>query len=77
MRPPEPRFSEMIEPAKAGPGLAGLTWVIHPSLIPPGDTIRLSVQLDPVSQIPAVGAGMALFRGQAPKCSRPATFLPG
>ena len=77
VRPSAPRFAEMIEPAKAGPGLAGLTWIIHPSLIPPGDSMRLSVQLDPVSQIPAVGAGMALFRGPAPKCSRPGTFLPG
>ncbi len=77
VRPSAPRFNEMIEPAKAGPGLAGLTWIIHPSLIPSGDTMRLSVQLDPVSQIPAVGAGMALFRGRAPKCSRPGTFLPG
>lgn len=76
-RPTDPRFGEMIEPAKAGPGLAGLTWIIHPALIPPGDSVRLSVQPDPDSRIPAVGAGVGLFRGQAPKCSRPAIFLPG
>jgi hypothetical protein len=77
VRPTEPRLNEMIEPAKSGPGLGGLTWVIHPSVIPPGDSVRLSVQLDPDSSIPALGAGMALFRGAAPRCSRPATFYPG
>jgi hypothetical protein len=76
VRPTAPRYGEMIEPAKTGPGFGGLTWVIHPSLIPPGDSLRLSVQRDPDSSIPALGTGIALFRGQAPRCSRPAIFYP-
>ena len=76
VRPTAPRYGEMIEPAKMGPGFGGLTWVIHPSLIPAGDSLRLSVQLDPDSSIPALGTGIALFRGQAPRCSRPAIFYP-
>ncbi len=77
VRPSAPRFGEMIEPAKTGSGLEGLTWVIRPALIPAGDTLRLSVQLDPNSSIPALGTGMALFRGPAPRCSRPGIFYPG
>ncbi len=78
VRPPRPgSVLEMVETAKAGEGLGGLSWVIHPAAIPPGDTLRLSVQIDPYSRIPAVGEGLALFRGQAPSCSRPGVFYPG
>lgn len=76
-RPAGPRFGEMVEPVKTGTGLAGISWVIRPSLIPAGDTLRLSVQLDPNSPIPALGSGVGLFRGRAPRCSRPATFYDG
>jgi hypothetical protein len=83
--PPRPgSVREMVETAKVGDGLAnapkglgGLTWVIHPAAIPPGDTLRLSVQIDPYSRIPAVGGSLALFRGAAPRCSRPGIFYPG
>ncbi|HTY98121.1 MAG TPA: hypothetical protein VMB91_13840 [Solirubrobacteraceae bacterium] len=69
-----PMFPEMIRTAKAGTGLAGITWVIRPSLIPSGDTLRIAVQRDPNSPIPAVGAQFGLFRGQAPRCALPGTF---
>jgi hypothetical protein len=61
----------MAEPARAGHGLGGLRWVIHPAAIPPGDTLRLVVQIDPHSRIPAVGEALGLFRGKAPKCAKP------
>lgn len=61
----------MIGPAKVGDGLDGLHWVIHPAAIPRGDTLRLSVQIDRHSRIPAVGEGLGLFRGEAPRCSKP------
>jgi hypothetical protein len=61
----------MVESARVGDGLGGLRWVIHPAAIPQGDTLRLSVQIDPHSRIPAVGEGLGLFRGEAPKCSKP------
>ena len=77
VRPSAPRFGEMIEPVKTGSGLAGISWVIHPSLIPAGDTLRLSVQVDPDSTIPALGSAIGLFRGQAPRCSLPGTFENG
>ena len=67
-------FPEMIETVKTGSGLAGLTWVIRPSLIPSGDTLRIAVQRDPRSPIPALGAQFGLFRGQAPSCALPGTF---
>jgi hypothetical protein len=64
----------MVETVKNGSGLEGLTWVIHPAAIPAGDTLGITVQIDPNSRIPAVGSGMALFEGQAPSCSRPGLF---
>lgn len=67
-------FPEVIETVKTGSGLAGITWVIRPSLIPSGDTLRIAVQRDPKSPIPALGAQFGLFRGQAPSCARPGTF---
>ena len=67
-------FPEMIETVKTGTGLAGITWVIRPSLIPPGDTLRIAVQRDPKSPIPALGAQLGLFHGQAPRCALPGTF---
>lgn len=69
-----PRFGEMIEPVKTGSGLEGIEWVIHPALIPAGDTVRVVVQIAPNSPIPALGSGIGLFRGQAPKCALPGTF---
>ncbi len=72
----EGNIFRMIEPAKAGDGLGGLRWVIHPAAIPQGDTLRLSVQIDPRSRIPAVGEVLGLFRGEAPKCSKPIIPIP-
>jgi hypothetical protein len=78
VRPPRAgRIAAAVEPEKTGEGLAGLSWVIHPSAIPAGDTLRLAVQVDPYSRIPALGATMGLFRGKAPSCSRPGMFYPG
>lgn len=76
----------MVEPQKAGEGLAGLDWVIHPDAIPPGDTVLIAAQLAnegrPVATyhgkaITAVGSSVSLYRGTAPTCRPPATFYPG
>ncbi|HTU80257.1 MAG TPA: hypothetical protein VMF09_16020 [Solirubrobacteraceae bacterium] len=61
---------EMVETARAGNGLGGLRWIIHPAAIPRGDTLALSVQVDPHGRVPAVGGSIGLFRGRAPGCSR-------
>ena len=77
MRPSEPRSNEMIEPAKAGPGLAGLTWVIRPSLIPPGDTMRLSVQPDPDFADPGGRSGDGSVPRAGTEVLAAGHFLPG
>jgi hypothetical protein len=76
----------MVEPQKAGEGLAGLDWVIHPDAIPQGDTVLITAQLAnegrPVATyqgkpVSAVGSSVSLYRGAAPTCRPPGTFYPG
>jgi hypothetical protein len=65
------RIIEMVHVERSTNGrLIGLRWVIHRAAIPPGDTLQLTAQIVPNSRVPGVAGSLALFRGQAPKCTR-------
>jgi hypothetical protein len=77
---PSSTFSQqerMVETEKPREGLSGLVWVIHPSAIPPGDTVLITVQLvnggNPVATfngraISALSGSIGLYHGSAPAC---------
>ncbi len=80
------QLQQMVESQKAGEGLSGLEWVIHPHAIPPGDTVLITAQLAnegrPVATyhgkaISAVGSSLGLYRGAAPTCQPPAETYAG
>ena len=70
----------MVEPQRFGEGLGGALWIIHPSAIPPGDTLLLTGELlnggRPIVSshghfIRAFAGAIGLFRDPAPLCERP------
>lgn len=70
----------MVEPERFGDGLNGALWIIHPSAIPPGDTLLLTGELlnggRPIVSshghfIRAFAGAIGLFRDPAPVCERP------
>jgi hypothetical protein len=62
-----------VEPEKLHSGLSGLRMIIHPSEIPPGDTMLLTARLGHTTHqgapIQIVEMSMGLYRGPAPTCS--------
>lgn len=66
------RLGEMVEIQRDdGVGLSGLTWTIHPSAIPPGDTLLITAEVVSGSRVPAVASRIGLYHGQAPTCQPP------
>jgi hypothetical protein len=61
-----------VEPEKLRNGLSGLRMVIHPSTIPPEDTLLLTARLirgtHDGSPFQALGMSMGLYRGAVPSC---------
>jgi hypothetical protein len=61
-----------VEPEKLHSGLSGLRMIIHPSEIPPGDTMLLTARLGHTTYhgapIQTLGMSMGLYRGPAPAC---------
>jgi hypothetical protein len=69
-----PKSGLPVEPEKLRPGLGGIRMVIHPSEIPPGDTLLLTARrMDGThdgAPFQALGMSMGLYRGPAPACRR-------
>ena len=59
---PPPLATKMVHPDRPG------VMTIDPSLIPPGDTLRISAERLSSGPPAAVGLGIALYRGPAPAC---------
>jgi hypothetical protein len=61
-----------VEPEKVRNGFSGLRMVIHPSTIPPEDTLLLTARLirgtHDGSPFQALGMSMGLYRGAVPAC---------
>lgn len=69
---------DIVEVKRVGNGFGGLRWIIHPSAIPPGDTVQISARYTNDGKLEPVGVAGAwgIFRGRAPICRPPESSSP-
>ena len=69
---------DIVEVKRVANGFGGLRWDIHPSAIPPGDTVQVSAlyTYNDKPQPVGVAGAWGIFRGRAPTCRPPVSSTP-